>query len=157
MEERKPTLKEKIADKALDICPGWLYRTWVFIKDAPRNIKAMWQRARGIVPKCDAWNFQDSLAEYIKQGITILLSNDSMCYRPEKEKKDLQFIVDFLDEWQKMHCHIYIASDDQEYINRMLSVNPDIVVYTTEQYKEFEKRQAKAFKLLGEHFDGLWD
>lgn len=63
----------KISKKIYDLCPGWLCRSYRWVRYRPRWIKRWLNRANGGLPDCDCWNFNLTLAEKIEEGLSYLL------------------------------------------------------------------------------------
>lgn len=107
------------------------------------------QRAKGILPECDCWNFKDTLVDHIQQGIQYLLREDGWIdYTADtthkQMKKDLEFILKWTKEYQ------YMAENDLEVIAADRAEG-------THRWDDYQKMQTEAFKLLDKWLCGLWD
>ena len=128
-------------DILFDLVPSPIYRAYDWAKTRPRHIKWWFQRANGKMPDCDAWEYKMTLAKNIQQGLEYLLRDDAHDLSVRKgtqTRKDLEFIL----QWTK----------DYEAWENDMSLYNDM-----EAYRKLKAETNKAFKLLREHFFGLWD
>ena len=124
-----------------------------------RYVKWWFQRANHEVPPCDYWDFKYSLADYIRQGLEGLLHEgvtdwDAPCHR--REKKDLEFILDWAIEFPYYESAIVAFNQDDWVAMKKKFQNTDATVLTREQFDEFEKRTEKAMRLLAKNIHTLW-
>ena len=128
------------------------------IRNGCRRIKWWFQRANGKLPPCDWWDYKYTLADFIRQGLEGLLHEGVTDWENpyhKKEKKDLEFVLQWAKDFPKYESGI-VALDATDW-GIMQMTNPDLFVYTEEEYREFEKRTKKAFGLLAKHYHTLWD
>lgn len=121
-----------------------------------QKIKWWWERVNGRLPECDCWDYKDTLIENIKQGMEYLLrENGGLKFWDNKEHKKrverLQFVLDFCKEYEELNKNGFYISDEP-----YVDVAP-VKQVTKEEWKAFEKRKNKAFKILGEDLFSLWD
>ena len=144
----------------IDFIPSPVYRLYCWIKERPRNIKWWIQRANGKMPECDGWNYHDTLILNIHQGLTYLLREDGYVdFHHDKEHqkmyKELSEALEWTQEYiDKIYNHFYIISDEKE---KKESSNEDIIIFTNKEWKEFEKKKQKTFKILADYLFALWD
>lgn len=135
----------RIKDKLFDLTPCWLFRLWIWLKERPRQIRWWFQRANGHVPSCDCWEFNDTIAHMLDEGLTWMLEHGvSKTWRNDKsaelQREELLFIRDTMREFLEYH------GGGVEARERGL-----------EMWEEHQAHLEKAFKLLAEYFWGLWD
>ena len=142
-----------------DIVPTPIFRVFLWVKDRPRHIKWWFQRANGTLPECDLWDFKNTLADTIEQGVDYLLrENGHIAFVGEdaKMKKDLLEVRRWVKEYRYLFLdnHTLIAKDEDE--KKELSERYDLVI-TQDEYNAYVEKQDKAFKYLSRNFLGLWD
>ena len=133
------SMNNKLRDKLVDLVPSWVYKLYTWFRLRPKAIKWWIQRANGKMPISDAWNFEWSLARYIKLGLDVLLKEADDWPKSkahQRKKEELLFIRDFFNDYLKITNSSY--NNEKELLEDL-------------------KRQTKAFKLLDKHFRGLWD
>lgn len=140
----------RIGDFIYDITPGFICRGFRRIKDFPKKYRWRKQRARGILPECDCWNFHTTLVNHIQQGVKYLLREDGWVdfkndNKQRQYRKDLEYILNWTYLYEKMLEDGPDSSDEKDW----------------EAFKkrqaEYERVQTKAFKLIDKHLLGMWD
>lgn len=111
-----------------------------------KNIKWRRQRAVGILPECDLWDFHFTLVNYIRQGVSYMLREDgNIDWEADAEHRKMKNDLIFILEWTDKYDDIFVRSDNE----------------TSEEFekrwKEYTKNQSKAFRLLDKYLMGLWD
>lgn len=111
-------------------------------------------RGKKILPECDAWEFNGTLADIIRQGLAYQIRN-----LKEEDSKNYKFIKQWFDEYifyfQEHHTVVLETEKDADEAN--LEVSGIWTIYVSQKWWDsFEKRRKKAFKLLSEEFYGLW-
>ena len=129
------------------------------IRNRCRKIKWWFQRANGKVTPDEWWDFKYSLAEFIRQGLEGLLHEGNTDWdNPvhKQEKKDLEYILNWATCFPHMAGGI-IAQDDEDLAMLQKQFGDDVMIISKEGWKEWNKMQEKAFKLLVKHIYQLWD
>jgi len=129
------------------------------IRNGFRRVKWWFMRANGTLPPCDWWDYKYSLADFIKQGLSGLLHEgvtDWDSKHHKKEKKDLEFVLDWAIEFPYYESGI-IASNEDDCKNLKNQFGDEVLVMTKDDFEEFQKRTEKAFKLLAKNIHTLWD
>lgn len=124
-----------------------------------RRIKWRHWRAKHKLPPEDWWDFKYTLADIIRQGLEGLLYEGVCDWDSEyhkKEKQDLEFILKWATEFPYYESCI-IAQDSEDWAILKKKFGDDVLVITKEQWEQWEKRQQKAFRLLGKNIHTLWD
>ncbi len=135
----------KVKDKLFDICPSWAYRLYRWIRYRPRWIKRWFIRANGHVPDSDCWEFNDTLARSIEEGLSWMLYRGNSatwigCRESElKQRSDLIYIKNVMSDFLRYHHEDYDLIHD-----------PDV-------WQEHERNLQKAMALLAKYWWGLWD
>lgn len=130
------------------------------IRNGFRRVKWWFMRANRKLPPCDWWDFKYSLADYIAQGLEGLLHEgvcdwDSPIHK--QEKKDLEYILAWAKTFPYMESGI-VASNKKDYKELCEKFkDSDVIVMTKEAWEQWEKEQARAFKLLAKNYHTLWD
>lgn len=116
------------------------------MKNRPfRHLKWWLQRANRHVPECDCWEFNDTIATMLDEGLTWMLEKGvSQSWRNEgtveEQRADITFIRDTVREF------LYYRYDGYPKI-----------MHNKELWREHQNNLDKAFKLLAKYFWGLWD
>lgn len=115
------------------------------IRNSFREWKWKRQRAKGHVPECDCWEFNDTIAQLLDEGLTWMLEKGvSQTWRGkgdvETQRKDITFIRDTMREYLG-----YRYNSQKAFLT------------DKKLWDEHQKRLHKAFKLLADYFWGLWD
>ena len=130
------------------------------IRNKCRAIKWWFMRANGKVTPDMWWDYKYSLAYFIEQGLDGLLHKgvtdwDAPYHKQEKE--DLEFVYQWAKDFPKYESSIVSMNKDDYDITSKIFADSDTLVLTKEEWDKWEKRQQKAFKLLGKHLHSLWD
>lgn len=134
-------LVRKIKDKLFDLCPCWLYRFYDYAKHRPYWIKRWLIRANGHIPDCDCWEFNETLARTIEEGLSYMLYhgvseswiNDGSV---PKQRSDLTYVKNVMADFRRYKHMINLRTVDWE---------------------QHQKDLDKAFMILGRYMWGLWD
>lgn len=129
------------------------------IRNRCRRIKWWFQRANGKVTPDEWWDFKYSLADYIRQGLEGLLYDgvtdwDSPTHK--KEKEELEEILNWATCFPYMARGI-IAKDSEDFDKLQKEFGDNVMIMTKDTWKEWEKIQERAFKLLAKNYYTLWD
>lgn len=130
------------------------------IRNRLKRIKWWFQRANSKVTPDMWWDYKYTLADFIKQGLEGLLYEgvtdwDAPYHKQEKE--DLEFILRWAIEFPYMESGLVALNEDDYKRLCKEFKNSDIMVISPETWKEWEKTQQKALKLLGKNIHTLWD
>lgn len=124
-----------------------------------RNLKYRRQRAKGILPACDCWDYKYTLVDNIRQGLTYLLEKgctdwDSPYHA--KQKRELEFVLDWAKAFPDWDCSVF-AKDEETRKEFEKKFGDSFMIVTADEVKEWEKRTKKAFEYLAKNIHGLWD
>ena len=130
------------------------------IRNGCRRVKWWFMRANRKLPPCDWWDYKYTLADFIKQGLEGLLYKGVCDWDSEyhkKEKKELEFVLKWATAFPYMESGI-VAKDEEDYAKLCKEFqDTDVMIMTKETWEQWEKDQAKAFRLLAKNFHTLWD
>ena len=130
------------------------------IRNKFRKIKWWVQRANGKVTPDMWWDYKYTLADFIKQGLEGLLNDGIVDWdapQHKQEKKDLEFILEWAETFPCMESGL-VALDQEDYKQLCERFeDTDVMIISPNAWKEWEKTQQKAFKLLGKNIHTLWD
>lgn len=135
---------ERIKDRLLNLCPSWLYRLYSWFRHRPRWIKRWFIRANGHIPDCDCWEFNDTLARTIEEGLSWMLYHGvSATWINDKteleQRSDLIFIKNVMSDFLRYHY------EDHD------------LLYKEGVWQEHQRNMKKAMNLLNKYWWGLWD
>lgn len=142
----------------IDFIPGPVYRFGCWIKERPKYIKWWLQRANHKVPDCDCWEFNDSLASYIVQGLDFLLDKGVRDWtQSQEEYKDLDFARKALREFIDLHSKpLSMDKETADYLNKKFGEGSTYYI-SKEDFDKHEKDLQKAMAYIGKYLWGLWD
>lgn len=135
----------KVKDKLYGISPAWLCRLGYWVKVRPYRIKYWFQRANGQVPAIDCWEFNDTIASTIEQGLSwMLYKGCSATWNHRegselKQRSDLIFVKNVMSDFLRYHYEDYG------------------LIHDPKVWEQHEKNLHKAFGILARYFWGLWD
>ena len=122
-----------------------------------RYIKWWFQRANHKLPPCDCWDYKYTLVDNIEQGLSFLLHEGVTDWEQHsKEKKDLEYVLDWAREFPYYDTALF-AADDNEKNKLQEKFDGDYIVCTKKDFEAWQKRTEKAFKILAKYIHGLWD
>lgn len=117
----------------------------VMLRNILREIKWRWQRSKHQIPDCDIWNLDMTISYYIAEGLDKFIKKNekeyssgeygSLCSDLHKSIKELKEVRDFFKKYNT-EKYIFTSTDDM---------------------RDFQKRQDRAFRILSKHFLQLWD
>lgn len=149
-----------VKDIIIDGMPAPIYRVCSRLRDKRKEHRWNKQRNSGTLPECDLWDYKNTLADNIYQGLSYLTremgATDWQADREHRKKyKDLLEakrtfgeIKFYLENW------VIICNTEEEAAKKS---NGAVFYVSQKEYEEFEKRKSRAFRILDKYFWGLWD